>query len=121
MRYHSYLLEWLFSKRQKIISAGQGASGWLSQLSSNFSSGHDLTVREFEPHIRLSAVHRACFRSSVPLSLCPSHTHALFLTLSKINKPLKIFLINKINAGKVVEKREHVCTICGHVNWYSHL
>ena len=25
-----------------------------------------------------------------------------------------------INAGKGVEKREHSCTVCGNVNWYSH-
>ena len=36
-----------FKKRQA------GAPGWLSQLSSG--SGHDLTVREFEPHVGLCA------------------------------------------------------------------
>ena len=32
-----------------------GALGWLKHLTLDFSSGHDLTVREFEPHIRLHA------------------------------------------------------------------
>ena len=34
----------------------KGTPGWLSQLSIHFGSGHDLKVRDFEPHIRLSVV-----------------------------------------------------------------
>ena len=57
----------------------------------DFGSGHDLTVYEFQPHIRLSALScRACFRSSVPLSLTASPL--LMVSLSKINKHfLKIY------------------------------
>ena len=33
-----------------------GAPGWLSRLSIDFSSSHDLMTRGFKPHIRLSAV-----------------------------------------------------------------
>ena len=43
-----------------------GAPEWLSQVS-NFSSGHDLTFPEFEPHIGLSAV--SVEPASDPLSL----------------------------------------------------
>ena len=52
------------------------------------SSGHDLTVREFEPRIRLCADSLepgACFRFCVSLSLCSSPTHALSLSPSKIS------------------------------------
>ena len=41
---------------------------------SDFSSGHDLTVREFEPRVRLcadSSEPGACFRFCVSLSFCP--------------------------------------------------
>ena len=33
-----------------------GVPGWLSQLSDDFGSGHDLTVSEFEPRIGLTAL-----------------------------------------------------------------
>ena len=57
-----------------------GSVGWMS----DFGSGHDLMIREFEPHIRLSAVKcEACFGSSVPFTFCTSPARALFL--SKIN------------------------------------
>ena len=49
---------------------------------SNFSSGHDLTTHEFEPHIGLCANRSdsgACFGFCVSLSLCPSSAHAFFL------------------------------------------
>ena len=52
---------------------------------SNFASGHDLTVREFEPHIRLCADSpepEACFRFCVSLSLCSLPARSLSLSLS---------------------------------------
>ena len=56
---------------------------------SDFSSGHDLIFRGFEPHIGLCAESSepgACFRSCVSLSLCPSLALSLSLSLSqKIN------------------------------------
>ena len=65
-----------------------GSVGWAS----NFSSSHDLSVCEFEPHGWLCADSSgpgACFRFCVSLSLCPFPFCALFPFLSKINKPLK--------------------------------
>ena len=62
-----------------------GSVGWAS----DFGSGHDLTVREFEPHVGLcadSSEPGASFRFCVFLSLCPSPAHALSLSVSKIDK-----------------------------------
>ena len=59
-----------------------GSVGWAS----DFGSGHDLTVWDFEPHIRLcadSSEPGACFGFWVSLSLCPFPASAL--SLSKIN------------------------------------
>ena len=53
---------------------------------SDFSSGHDLTVGEFEPHVGLcadSSEPGACFGFCIFLSLCPSSTHSLSLSLSQ--------------------------------------
>ena len=67
-----------------------GAPGWLSRLRSDFGSGHDLAVCEFEPCVRLCADGSepgACFGFCVSLSLCPSPVHALSLSVpQKINK-----------------------------------
>ena len=55
-----------------------GSVGWAS----NFGSGHDLMVREFDPRIGLCADGSepgACLRFCVSLSLCPSPAHALSL------------------------------------------
>ena len=62
-----------------------GSVGWAS----DFGSGHDLTVRGFEPRVELcadSSEPGACFRFCVSLSLCSSPVHALSLSVSKINK-----------------------------------
>ena len=69
-------------------NGGGGAPGWLSWLSTDFGSGHDLAVREFKPRIGLcadSSEPGACFRSCVSLPLCHSPAHALSLSLSKVN------------------------------------
>ena len=61
-----------------------GAPGWLSQLSADSSSGHDLLVCGFEPRVGLcggSLEPGACLGFCVSLSLCPSPTHALSLSL----------------------------------------
>ena len=64
-----------------------GWGAWGTQLverPADFGSGHDLAVCEFEPHIGLCA---DCsepgtrFRFCVSLSLCPSPTRTLFLSL----------------------------------------
>ena len=54
-------------------------SAWVAQLvrhlTCGFGSGHDLTVHEFKPHIRLCAdisEPGASFEFCVSLSLCPS-------------------------------------------------
>ena len=64
-----------------------GVPGWLSQLSTQFNSGHDLRVCEFRPHIGLSALSAKPASNSVFLSLYPSPagTLTLSLSLSKIN------------------------------------
>ena len=62
-----------------------GSAGYVS----DFSSGHDLVVRGFQPRVGLSADSpepEACFGFCVSLSLCLSPAHALSLSLSKMNK-----------------------------------
>ena len=62
-----------------------GLSGWLSRLNIDFSSGHDLEVCEFEPHIGLcadSSEPGAYLGFRISFFLCPSSTHALFLSVS---------------------------------------
>ena len=64
----------------------EGHLGGSVGQASDFSSGHDLTVREFEPCIRLctdSSEPGASFRFCVSLSLCPSPAHALSPSLSQ--------------------------------------
>ena len=59
---------------------------------SGFGSGHDLTVRGFEPRVGLcadSSEPGACFGFCVSLFLCPSFARALSLSVSKVNKPQK--------------------------------
>ena len=53
----------------------------------DFGSGHDLTVHEAEPHVELctDSTEPAWDSLSLPLSLCPSATHAFTLFL-KIDK-----------------------------------
>ena len=59
---------------------------WVAQsvkhLTLDFSSGHDLTVHEFEPHIRLCTDSVGPASDSVSPSLCPSLTQAVSLSLS---------------------------------------
>ena len=52
----------------RLKRTSRGVPGWFS-YASDFSSGHDLAVHEFKPCIRLFAVSRVAFRSSVSLSL----------------------------------------------------
>ena len=66
---------------------------WVAQCqASDFGSGHDLVVHEFEPRVRLCAdcsEPGACFAFCVSVSLCPSPTHALSFSVSLKNKHLK--------------------------------
>ena len=62
-----------------------GSVGWAT----DFGSGHDLAVHEFEPRIGICADRSepgAGFRFYVSLSFCPCPTHTLSLSLSKKNK-----------------------------------
>ena len=69
---------------------------------SDFGSGHDLVVHEFESRIGLTAVGQSFFGSSVPLSLCPSS--ARVLSVSKVN----IFLKNKKKKSMSISwRKEH--------------
>ena len=67
---------------KKVLSGRLGGSvSWVS----DFSSGRDLAVDEFEPHVGLCADGSepgACLGFCVSLSLCPSPTHARSLSLS---------------------------------------
>ena len=67
-------------KENKLLGRLGGSVGWAT----DFGSGHDLTVREFEPRIGLcadSSEPGACFRFCVSLSLWPSPVHAVSLCL----------------------------------------
>ena len=59
---------------------------WVKPLTLDLSSGHDLMVCEFEPHIGLHAEEQSLLGIlSLPLSLAPLPL-ALCVSLSKINK-----------------------------------
>ena len=67
-----------------------GAPGWLSRLSVDFRSGHDLTICGVKPHVGLctdSSEPEACFGfcASSPPPL-PLLALSLSLSLSKINR-----------------------------------
>ena len=67
----------IISKISEIPILGLGVKWTL-----NFGSGHNLTIREFEPRVGLcadSSEPGTCFGFCVSLSLCPSPTHALSL------------------------------------------
>ena len=60
----------------------------VKRLALDFGSGHDLPVRGLEPRVGLwadSPEPAACFGFCVSPSVYPSPTHALSLSLSKIN------------------------------------
>ena len=64
----------------------KGASVWLSQLKQltlDFSSGHDLTVHGFEPHIGLFTDHAEPAWDSLPLPLLPSCALSLYFSQNK--------------------------------------
>ena len=71
-------------------SRALGRLGGSVGYATDFSSGRDLTVREFEPHVGLCADRSepgAYFRFCVfPLSLPLPYSHSVSLCLSIINK-----------------------------------
>ena len=61
-------------KLLNIPPQGTWAAQSVKHLTIGFSSGHDLTVLEFKPHIGLCADSvEPAWDSLSPLSLCPSH------------------------------------------------
>ena len=72
---------WVPSKKRKQGHMSSSV-GWAS----DFGSGHDLVVREFEPRMGLcvdSSEPGACFGFCGSLSLCPSPAHTLSLSVSQ--------------------------------------
>ena len=66
------------NEMNKFLGRLGGSVGWAS----DFDSGHDLTFREFEPHVGLCADSPepgARFRFCVSLFLCSSPAHALYI------------------------------------------
>ena len=67
---------------------------WVAQLvecpALDFGSGHDLTVREFEPRVGLHAGHGGCLGFSLSLFLSPS-------SLCKVKNCLKSHLPASLN------------------------
>ena len=90
-----HLLEAFFSITLHVLRLSKhwmGRLGGSVNYASVFGSGHDLTVREFEPRIGLSADGSepgACFRICISLFLYPDPICALSLSLK--NKLKKIF------------------------------
>ena len=90
------------------------ALGWSVGEASDFSSGRHLTVRDFNPCIRLCADGSepgTCFGFRVSLSLCPSPI-TLCLSLSKIN--IKNFFFDKKNLPPPLDtyhriRKDHRC------------
>ena len=67
---------WLTKK-----SRGAWVAQWVERPTHDWGSGHDITVCEMEPHVRLCAANSE--PASDSLSLCPSPAHALSLSLPK--------------------------------------
>ena len=71
----------------------RGRLGGSVSSASDFSSGHDLEVRESEPHSELSTLSMG--RDPLPLRvLCLPLSHCLSPSLSKINKHVKIYILS---------------------------
>ena len=70
--------------KTEIIRAFRGA--WVAQSGKwptlDFSSGHDLTVCELEPHVSLCADSTVPAWDSLSLSLCPSPALSVSLSVS---------------------------------------
>ena len=78
----------------------------VKHLTLDFSSGHDLMVREIELHIRLRAVSMEPAWDSLPLSLSLPCTSAFSLCLSLL---LSLSLkINKLKKKK--QRKENYCS-----------
>ena len=89
---HSFIPKCLYLTTDDSLIGGRalGCLGGSVSKASDFGSGHDLAVHEFEPCVGLcahSSEPGTCFGFCVFPSLCPSSSHTLFLSLClKINK-----------------------------------
>ena len=91
-------------KNRQVQGRLGGSVSWMS----DFGSGLDFRVSEFEPQVGLVAVSAepSLFRSSVPLFLCPSLAYAPFL---KNKQTLKN--IDKFSVRNAIYKPLHLCTV----------
>ena len=70
----------LFTNRRLSMTPVEGHLGGSVSWASDFSSGHDLMIHEFEPRVGLSAGSaEPAWDSLPPLSLCPSPACAFSL------------------------------------------
>ena len=105
------------AKHQTFLPFKNSVSGRLSGSvgsASDFRSGHDLAVCEFEPCVGLcadSSEPGACFRFCVSLSLGPSPAHAPSLSVSEINKTLKK-LKKKKRTGSLSDRWRKEASLC---------
>ena len=58
----------------------------VKHLTLDFGSGHDLTVRDIEPHVGLCADLKEPAWDSLSLFLCPSPAHTVFVETNKQKK-----------------------------------
>ena len=81
--YQSFFL-YTMSENQKLSGRGAWMAQWVKRPTLDFGSHHDLTVREFEPRVRLCAVtaEPGWDSLSLSLSLCLSDPPLLSLSLS---------------------------------------
>ena len=81
----TFLFVFIFIFKIFILGRLGGPVGYAS----DFGSGHDLTVCEFEPCVGLcadSSEPGVCFGFCVSLSVPLPYSHSVFLCLSKVNK-----------------------------------
>ena len=92
-----------------------GSVGWAS----DFSSGRDLMVYEFEPHVRLcadSSEPGACLRFWVSLSLCPFPACVQSLSVSE----KKINICHELVIRQALEGKRSSWFLLWRVFHYSH-
>ena len=85
--------------------------GWLSWLDSwrDFSSRHDLTLREFQPHVRHCADSTEPAWDFLSPSLCPFPARACSLKINKLKKKSNA----TINTGVQIPLRDPAFTCLG--------
>ena len=71
------------SRAVQDVVQGHRVAEWAKHPTLDFGSGHDLTIRGFQAHLRLCADSVKPAWDSVSLSLCPSPALPLSLSLSQ--------------------------------------